>query len=131
MVNFKDGSTTAHLANTSMQLPISYALMDKVDENILEHIDLLQLQNLNFKKIDIKRYPIWELKDELLDNSNLGVVLNAVNEIAVDKFLNGKIGFLDIAKISSQTINKFHNVKITNIEDIFQIDKEVREYCKG
>lgn len=128
-INFKDGSTTAHIANASMQLPISYAIMGKVDEEILKPVDLLEISNLEFKKIDSSRYPIWDLKDEILNNLDLGVVLNAVNEVAVSKFLAGKIGFLDISKISFDVINKFNSVKINSLEDIFEIDKQVREYC--
>lgn len=131
MVNFTDGSTTAHLANSDMQLPISYAILPKVEQNILKPVDLLTLQNLEFKKIETSRYAIWELKDDLLNNDNLAVVLNASNEIAVQKFLDGQIGFLDIANISKNAINKYHNVKINSIEDIFEINKEVRAFCKG
>jgi len=131
MINFQDGSTTAHLANASMQLPIAYAIMDKIEENILKPVDLLQIGTLEFRKIETSRYPIWELKDELLHNENLGVVLNAANEVAVERFLNGKIGFLDISKISNSAINRFHSTKLTQIEDIFHIDKEVREFCHG
>lgn len=126
MVNFCDGSTTAHIANANMMLPISYALMNKVDDNILKHIDLLEVGSLEFKAIETNRYPIWEIKDELLQNPDLGVVLNAVNEVAVSKFLNSKIGFLDISKMSLNAINKYHNVRLNSLDDIFQIDQEVR-----
>ena len=128
MVNFTDGSTTAHMANVSMRLPISYAILDKVDQPILKPINLLEIGSLEFKQIESSRYPIWELKDELLKNNNLGVVLNAANEIAVDKFLQGKIGFLDITKISLDAINRFSTIKLQNIDDIFNIDKEIRNF---
>jgi 1-deoxy-D-xylulose-5-phosphate reductoisomerase len=128
MVNFTDGSTTAHLANASMQLPISYAIMPKVEEQILKPVNLLELQNLEFKEICKNRYPIWQIKDELLNNDNLGVVLNAVNEVAVKKFLDGKIGFLDISKMSLEAINKYHNVKIKTIDDIYAINNEVVKF---
>ena len=131
MVNFTDGSTTAHLANVSMQLPISYAIMDKVEEEILPKVDLLKVGSLEFREITNDRYPIWELKDELMKNENLGVVLNAANEIGVDAFLQGKIGFLDIANISKKAINKFHNTKLDSLDTIFEIDKEVRNYSLG
>lgn len=130
MINFTDGSTTAHIANANMQLPIAYALMGKVQEQILEKVDLLKLQNLEFKKIETSRYAIWELKDEILQNYNLGVVLNASNEIAVEAFLKGDIGFLDISEISKRSINKFHNIKINSIDDIFLADKDIRRYSK-
>jgi 1-deoxy-D-xylulose-5-phosphate reductoisomerase len=128
MVNFTDGSTTAHLAHANMQLPIAYAIMGKVDTPILNKVDLVKLQNLEFREIDKTRYNIWEVKDELLHNENLGVVLNAANEVAVAKFLDGKIKFLDIAKLSMSALNKFHNTKLANIDDIFEVDKKVREY---
>ena len=92
-------------------------------------MDLVEVANLEFKKIETSRYPIWEIKDEILNNLDLGVVLNAANEVAVAKFLNSQIGFLDISKITLDAINKFNNVKPTSIEEIFTIDKEVRKYC--
>ncbi|MEA3513129.1 MAG: 1-deoxy-D-xylulose-5-phosphate reductoisomerase [Campylobacterota bacterium] len=131
MVNFKDGSTTAHIADANMQLPIAYAVLEKVEEQILKPIDFLALQNLEFKKIESSRYPIWEIKDELLHNENLGVVLNAANETGVKKFLDGDISFLDISKLSLKAINHFHKTKLNNIDDIFHIDKEVRSFCNG
>ena len=128
-INFSDGSTTAHIANASMQLPIAYAILGSCDEQILKPVDLLEVANLEFRKIETSRYPIWEIKDEILNNLDLGVVLNAANEVAVSKFLNSQIGFLDISKITLNAINKFNNVKPTSIEEIFEIDKEVRNYC--
>ncbi len=126
MVNFSDGSTTAHIANANMMLPIAYALMQKVDENILEHIDLVKVGSLEFKAIESNRYPIWEIKDEVLQNPDLGVVVNAANEIAVAKFLKNEIGFLDISKMTLDAVNKYHNISISNLEDIFAMDKEIR-----
>ena len=128
-INFKDGSTTAHIANASMQLPIAYAILGTCDEPILKPVDLIEVANLEFRKIETSRYPIWEIKDEILNNLDLGVVLNAANEVAVSKFLNSQIGFLDISKITMDAINKFNNVKPSSIEEIFEIDKEVRNYC--
>lgn len=129
LVNFSDGSTTAHIAKANMTLPISYALKDRIDENILEHIDLVKMGSLEFLPIDISRYPIWEIKDHILNNTHLGVVLNAANEIGVKQFLENKIGFLDITNLSLKAINKFHNIKIDSIDDVFEIDNEVRSYC--
>ena len=131
MVNFVDGSTTAHLAHANMQLPISYAIMDKVESPILKPVDLLELQNLEFKKIETSRYNIWEVKDELLQNENLGVVLNAANEVAVARFLSGEIGFLDIADTSLKALNHFNNTKISSLDDIMEVDKQVRIFANG
>ena len=129
LINFEDGSTTAHIANASMQLPIAYAILGHCDEEILKPVDLVEVANLEFRKIESSRYPIWDIKDEILNNLDLGVVLNAANEVAVSKFLNSQIGFLDISKITLDAINKFNSVKPTSVEEIFEIDKEVRAYC--
>ena len=128
-INFSDGSTTAHIANASMQLPIAYAILGSCNEEILKPVDLVEVANLEFRKIETSRYPIWEIKDEILNNLDLGVVLNAANEVAVAKFLNSQIGFLDIPKITLNAIDKFNSVKPSSIEEIFEIDKEVRNYC--
>jgi 1-deoxy-D-xylulose-5-phosphate reductoisomerase len=58
----------------------------------------------------------------------MGVVVNAANEVAVDKFLNNKISFLDISKITIDAYKKFEDIDLLDIDDIFKIDKEVRSY---
>ncbi len=125
LIDFKDGSTTAHFANASMQLPIAYALDKNMDENILSHIDLLSVGSLEFREITTDRYPIWEIKEELLQNPMLGVIVNASNEIAIEKFINKEIGFMDISKTILKAFNEFRDIP-KNIEDVFMINKEVR-----
>ena len=131
LIDFADGSTTAHIANANMQLPISYALLGRVDESVIEHASLTKLSSLEFREIDTTRYPIWDIKDEILSNMDLGVVVNAANEVAVSKFLNNEIKFTDIAKLNIKAMEKFNNLKINSINDIFQADSEVRIYTKG
>ena len=130
LINFKDGSTTAHIANVDMKLPIAYAILNEVKERIIEHIDLVKVGSLEFREIDKRRYPIWEIKDEILKNPKMGVVINAANEVAVDKFLKEEIKFCDIAKITLKAYEKFSDITLRDIKDIFQIDKEVRRFCR-
>ncbi len=130
LINFKDGSTTAHIANVDMKLPIAYAILNEVKERIIEHIDLVKVGSLEFREIDKRRYPIWEIKDEILRNPKMGVVINAANEVAVDKFLKEEIKFCDIAKITLKAYEKFSDITLRDIKDIFQIDKEVRRFCR-
>ena len=130
LIDFKDGSTTAHFANASMQLPIAYALDKKMNENILQHVDLLTIGSLEFKKIEKQRYPIWEIKEELLKNPIRGVVVNAANEAAIKKFINKQIGFIDISKNIIKAFEKFTQLP-KNVDDVFMLDKEVRGYIKG
>jgi 1-deoxy-D-xylulose-5-phosphate reductoisomerase len=89
----------------------------------------VKVGSLEFREISTDRYPIWQIKDEILSNPDLGVVFNAANEVAVEKFLKGNIGFLDVSRMTMETIEKFSGKKPQNIEDIFAIDEEVRSYC--
>jgi len=129
LITFKDGSTTAHFANANMQLPISYAILDKVEENILTPVDLLKVGQLNFREIEIERYPIWQIKDELLKEPKAGVIINAANEVAIEKFVEGKIGFLDISHTVLDAYEKFNTLP-SSIDEVFELDKEVRLYAQ-
>ncbi len=126
LIDFKDGSTTAHFAHANMQLPIAYALDKKMDKNILKHVDLLKIGNLEFRQIDKNRYPIWEIKEDLLKNPNMGVVVNAANEVAIQKFINKEIDFMSISNIIIDTYEKYTQMP-SSIDDVFAIDKEIRE----
>ncbi|MEO1954249.1 MAG: 1-deoxy-D-xylulose-5-phosphate reductoisomerase [Campylobacterales bacterium] len=126
LIDFKDGSTTAHFANASMQLPIAFALDKKMDENILSHVDLLQAGSLEFRKIEQDRYPIWEIKEDLLKNPNRGVIINASNEVAIEKFINKEIGFMDISKTILKAYDMFQN-EPKSVDDIFALDTEIRK----
>ena len=130
LIDFKDGSTTAHIAHADMKLPIAYALLGRVEEQILKPVDLLSVGNLEFKAIDSLRYPIWEIKDEILRKPHLGAVINAANEVGVELFLQNKISFLDIAKTTIDSFNKFQDFMPSDVGDVFLIDSEVRKYIK-
>ncbi|MDP2894109.1 MAG: 1-deoxy-D-xylulose-5-phosphate reductoisomerase [Sulfurimonas sp.] len=130
LIDFKDGSTTAHFAHASMQLPIAFALDGKMQENILPHVDLLKVGSLEFREITTDRYPIWQIKDELLKNPSRGVVINAANEAAIEKFISGKIGFMDIAKTVIQAYKKFDTLP-KSVDDVFALDEEVRTFVRA
>jgi 1-deoxy-D-xylulose-5-phosphate reductoisomerase len=129
LIDFKDGSTTAHFAHASMQLPIAFALNAKMQENILSHVDLLKVGSLEFREITTDRYPVWQIKEELLKNPALGVVVNAANEVAIAKFISREIGFMDISKTIIKAYEKFTELP-KNVDDIFAIDKEVRDFVR-
>ena len=130
LIDFKDGSTTAHFAHASMQLPIAFALDEKMNENILGHVDLLKVGSLEFREITTDRYPIWEIREELLANPARGVVVNAANEAAIEKFINKEIGFMDISKNIITAFHKFTDIP-KSVEDVFTIDEDVRAYVKA
>jgi len=130
LIDFKDGSTTAHFANASMQLPIAYALDEKMNENILGHVDLLKVGSLEFRQITTDRYPIWQIREELLKNPARGAVVNAANEVAIEKFINKEIGFMDISKTIIEAFEKFSEIP-KSVDDVFALDAEVRNRLGG
>jgi 1-deoxy-D-xylulose-5-phosphate reductoisomerase len=125
LIDFKDGSTTAHFAHANMQLPISYAIDAQMQESILKPVDLLEVGSLEFRKIEQERYPIWKIKEDLLKNPIRGVVVNAANEVAIERFINKEIGFMDIHKTILEAYERFTD-EPKNIDDVFSLDKEVR-----
>jgi len=129
LVEFADGSTTAHFAGTDMKLPIALALMQQVDTPVIPHVNLLDIGELQFTPITSERYPIWQIKDNILENPHLGVVINAANEVAIDKFSSEQCGFFGMSDIVLDAYDKFANVKPSSIDEIIEIDAEVREYA--
>ncbi len=125
LIDFRDGSSTAHFAHASMQLPIAYALDEKMNENILGHVDLLKVGSLEFREITKDRYPIWEIKEELLKNPSRGVIINAANEVAIEKFINKEIGFIDISKSIIDAFERFSEMP-NSIDEVFALDAKVR-----
>lgn len=131
LVEFVDGSTTAHFALPDMSLPIAYALDSSKAQSskILDSLDLSALGALRFESIECARYPLWELKDILLENPKLGVVVNAANEVAISKFLRDEIAFGEIARIVFGALERFESESkdLSEYESIAMLDAEVRE----
>ncbi len=130
MIEFVDGSTTAHFAGVDMKLPIAYALNGRVIEEILPPIDLLEMGSIEFEPITQERYPIWQIKDHILANPHLGIVLNAANEEAISKFEKGGCNFFEMADMVLNAYKKFDNVRARDLNDIVRIDREIREYLR-
>ncbi len=128
LVEFKDGSTTAHFAGVDMKLPIAFALNGEVSEEILPPIDLRSIGSLEFLPIAVERYPIWQIKEHILQNPHLGVVVNAANEVAIEKFQQEECGFFGMSDIVLDAYEKFKHIQVTTVEEIIGIDSEVRAY---
>ena len=129
LCEFKDGSTTAHFAGVDMKLPIAFALQDEVTEEILPPTDLLAIGGLEFLPIEASRYPIWNIKEHILNNPHLGVVINAANEVAIEKFQKEECSFFGMSDIILNAYDKFKNIKVSNINEIIEIDTQVRTYA--
>jgi len=129
LAEFKDGSTTAHFAGVDMKLPIAFALRGEVSEEILAPTNLLNIGALEFLPIEASRYPIWDIKEHILNNPHLGVVVNAANEVAIEAFQKEKCSFFGMSDMILDAYKKFENVKATNIDEIIEINREVRRYA--
>jgi len=129
LVEFADGSTTAHFAGVDMKLPIAFALKGEVTEPILPPVDLLGIGELSFTPIKEERYPIWSIKKHILNNPHLGVVVNAANEVAIEQFKKERCSFFGMSEIVLDAYKHFEDVVPNSIEDIVNIDEEVRAYA--
>ncbi len=106
MVEFVDGAVKAQLGLPDMHLPIRYALGDATRLNTSDRpLRLSDYANLTFEAPDTERFPCLKLAYKALsEGGTTACVINAANEIAVDAFLNGKIGFLDIYRLIENTL---------------------------
>ena len=130
LIEFKDGSTTAHFADANMQLPIAYALDASMNEKILSPVDLLRVGSLEFRAIEASRYPVWEIKEQLLKNPKLGVIINAANEVSIEQFIEKKIGFMEISKNIITAFGKFSQAP-QSVDEVFEMDAEVRAFVRS
>jgi 1-deoxy-D-xylulose-5-phosphate reductoisomerase len=87
----------------------------------------LEISNLEFKKIEESRYPIWKIKNDVLNNLDLGVILNAANEVAVSLFLEERIGFYEMSRLIEKAMNNSAFIKEPSLSDYIECDKETRE----
>lgn len=133
LVEFTDGSMSAHLAKPDMALAISYALNPTLasQTSFLPKITLSDLSSLSLESIDTQRYPLWHLKEKILSNPKLGVVLNASNEVAVERFLKEEFLFGRISEIIFKSIDRFSSLPtLKNLEEIRELDEAVREFAR-
>ena len=132
LVYFRDGSIIAQMGGADMRTPISYAMAwpDRLDWGP-EPLDLAAIDNLTFAQVDPDRFPCFMLARQALEAGGVApAVLNAANEVAVGAFLNGKIGFLDIASIVESCLSKALVGDLTTVEAVCAIDQTAREHAR-
>lgn len=124
MVEFVDGAILAQLGVPDMRIPIKYSLTYPNRTMTGDSkLDFANISSLHFEKPDTNRFPCLKLAYEALkDGDSSCIVLNGANEIAVNLFLQGKIGFMEIYSIVANTLEKHIRTNIDNLEDIFQVD---------
>ena len=124
LVEYNDGSAVAHMSNPDMSGPIAFALF--YPEHIAHHLPPLNLgkvKTLQFMSPDSRRFRCLQLAYRALEEGEtMPAVLNAANEVAVTAFLNRRIGFIDIPRVTEKTMDAFYPTRISCIEDVLMAD---------
>ena len=126
LVEFKDSSVKAQLANSDMHIPILYALSYP---KRLKYENSLSLagKNLTFDEMDYNRYPCLKIAIEAMRKGNIyPTVLNASNDTAVMLFLNGVIKYYQIEEIIKESLSKTKEIDELTIDVILEVEKEVK-----
>ena len=128
MVCYADGSVLAQLGSPDMRIPIAHALAwPQRLATQAPRLDLVQISKLTFFAPDEMRFPALRLAREALQaGAGAPAVLNAANEVAVAAFLDGKIGFLDIARIVETVMQTLGAPKVPDLASVLALDEAAR-----
>lgn len=128
LIQMVDGSLLAQLSHPDMRTPIAYALAWPERIHVpVPRLSLGEIGQLQFEPPDEQRFPALRLAREVMRaGGNAAVVMNAANEMAVQQFLAGKIGFLDIVSQVEHLLQRMDNQPLHSIEDVLECDRETR-----
>jgi 1-deoxy-D-xylulose-5-phosphate reductoisomerase len=129
MVSYIDGSMLAQLGNPDMRTPIAHALAypERIASGVAG-IDLATIGKLVFERPDLVRFPCLKLAyDALKAGGSVPAILNAANEVAVQAFLDGRIGFRMIDRLIARVMDALPGSAIANIDAVFEQDRRARE----
>ncbi len=129
LVQFKDGSLLAHMGTPDMQLPIAHCLgFPRRLEVNLTPLDLTRTPELSFHLPDKEAFPCLDLAVSAMQSGlSYPVVLNAANEVCVESFLAGKIGFTDIARLNTRALDEHSPADVDSAEAILEMDNRTRQ----
>jgi 1-deoxy-D-xylulose-5-phosphate reductoisomerase len=132
LVEYADGSVLAQISTADMRMPIQYALTyPERTQAPVSKIDWRQIRQWDFHPPDFERFPLLRLAYECQRTGGSATcTLNAADEIAVQSFLDGKIGFLGIAGIVEETLERMPVRQPASIADLLEIDKESRALAR-
>src|SRR5690606_732863 len=124
MVEYIDGSVLAQMANPDMKIPIAYGLSwpERIETGV-DFLDLVNEQNLQFEKPDLKQFPCLALAYQAIKKGAFAITaLNAANEEAVSAFLNRRLEFLAISDVIEYVLNSVSESNMAgNMESIEQV----------
>ncbi|MBI1275792.1 1-deoxy-D-xylulose-5-phosphate reductoisomerase [bacterium] len=130
--SYRDGSTLAQLACPDMRVPISQALSwPHRIPYASPQLDLATLGSLNFEHVDNDRFPCLGLARQAMEaGGGATCVLNAANEVAVDAFLKGRTGFMDIPSLVSSCLDGVESTSPDTIEAACELDAQARGWVE-
>jgi 1-deoxy-D-xylulose-5-phosphate reductoisomerase len=132
MVQFKDRSVMAQLGEPDMRIPIQYAFSypDRLESDVRPP-DFLKLSQLTFEAPDTERFPgLLFAYEAAAAGGNVPCVLNAANEVAVESFLQKKIGYTQISRLIEKTMQKASFLPSPSLSDYLESDAEAREIAR-
>jgi len=128
MVCYQDGSVLAQLGSPDMRIPIAHTLAwPRRMATMSRRLDLAAIGRLEFEAPDLVRFPALRIARQTLQaGGGAPTILNAANEIAVDAFLHGRIGFLDIAETVGRVLQKLGTPSADTLDDVIALDATAR-----
>ena len=129
MVSYADGSVLAQLGNPDMRTPIAHALAypERIESGV-EPIDLAKIAELHFQRPNFEQFPCLKLAfDALRVGGSAAALLNAANEIAVEAFLDRKIGFRKINELIATVMAKIPSTAVSDLESLLEQDQRARD----
>ncbi len=127
-VEYLDGSVLAQLSPPDMRTPIQQAMCDPLRaDGPSRKLDFAALRTLSFEPVDRERFPAISLAHRVISaGGNSGAILNAANEVAVRAFLDGQIGFLEIAELVRETLDGATIGPVSSLAEVFSADADAR-----
>ncbi len=133
MVQYVDGSVLAQLGNPDMRTPIAHALAwpERIDSGVAP-LDPFEVARLDFEPPDLRRFPCLGLAFRAIEaGGSLPAVLNAANEVAVEAFLQGRLGFLQIPRVIERTMERLPAPPAGDLPTLMEIDRRARELARA
>ena len=130
MVEFNDGSIKAQLSSPDMKLPILYALTfpERYHYNAVQ-TDFKKINQLTFFEPNFNKFACLKIAYDVIgEGGTASCVLNAANEVAVAKFLSGRIKFTQIPEIITDALSSISNIENVDLETIVELDFKTRDY---
>ncbi len=129
LVEYVDGSVLAQLGNPDMRTPIAHALAwpDRIESGV-KSLNLLEVARLDFESPDLERFPCLRLAYEAArGGGTMPAILNAANEVAVQAFLDRRIGFTDIARVIEHTLSSLPSGRDIQLAAVLSDDLRARD----